>query len=167
MSAEMTKPRTKTQSQSEAAARKEASSAASTTLNRFARCREAHQTELEEDYVELIAELIATRGEARAVDISRALGVAQPTVAKTIGRLTRDGLVRTEPYRSIFLTEKGRAMATRARERHKIVRDFLCAIGVGPETAGIDAEGMEHHASDETLRVFARLTVELGRRRAK
>ena len=32
----------------------------------FQRVREAHQTELAEDYVELIADLIDTTGEARA-----------------------------------------------------------------------------------------------------
>src|SRR5260370_31232572 len=134
------------------------------TLNRFVRCREARQTEIAEDYVELIAELIATTGEARAVDIARTLGVAHPTATKTIGRLMRDGLVRTQPYRSIFLTEKGDAVAKRSRERHEIVRNFLLAIGVSPQTPDLDAEGMEHHTSEETLSAFARGTEELSRR---
>jgi DtxR family manganese transport transcriptional regulator len=71
------------------------------------------------------------------------------------------------PYRSIFLTERGRKVAKRARERHTIIRDFLCAIGVPREIADSDAEGMEHHASDETLHAFARLTTDLARPRVK
>ncbi len=124
-------------------------------LNRFVRAREARQGEVAEDYVELIAELIAAHGEARTVAMAEILGVSQPTVTKTIGRLMRDGLVTARPYRSIFLTETGQALALRSRERHSIVRDFLIAVGVSPETADTDAEGIEHHVSEETLSVFA------------
>ncbi len=127
-------------------------------LNRFVRAREARQGEVAEDYVELIAELIAAQGEARIVAMAEILGVSQPTVTKTIARLGRDGLVTAQPYRSIFLTEKGLALATRSRERHRIVRDFLIAVGVSPETADTDAEGVEHHVSEETLSVFAAVT---------
>ena len=42
----------------------------------FEKVREAHQTELAEDYVELIADLIAAEGEARAVDLAKRLGVS-------------------------------------------------------------------------------------------
>ena len=123
----------------------------------FQHVREAHQTEVAEDYVELIADLIDTTGEARAADIARRLGVAHPTVVKTIARLQRDGMVETLPYRSIFLTEAGRAMAERSRRRHAIVVGFLKAIGVSDETAERDAEGVEHHVGDETLAAFERV----------
>ncbi|MFC5314811.1 manganese-binding transcriptional regulator MntR [Azospirillum rugosum] len=123
----------------------------------FQRVREAHQTEVAEDYVELIADLIDTTGEARAADIARRLGVAHPTVVKTIARLQRDGLVATQPYRSIFLTDAGRAMAERSRQRHAIVVGFLKTIGVSEETAHRDAEGIEHHVSEETLAAFERI----------
>lgn len=122
----------------------------------FQRVREAHQTEVAEDYVELIADLIDTTGEARAADIARRLGVAHPTVVKTIARLHRDGLVETQPYRSIFLTEAGRVMAEQARRRHDVVLAFLRVIGVSEETAKRDAEGIEHHVSEETLAIFER-----------
>jgi DtxR family manganese transport transcriptional regulator len=122
----------------------------------FARVRRAHQSEVAEDYVEMIAELIDERGEARAADLAERFGVAPPTVVRTIQRLIRDGLVTSEPYRAIFLTEQGQALAIRARERHLLVRDFLVALGVGAEMAEADAEGIEHHVSDETLAVFRR-----------
>jgi DtxR family manganese transport transcriptional regulator len=118
--------------------------------------REAHQVEVAEDYVELVADLIAATGEARAVDIARRLGVSHPTVVKAIGRLQRDGLVESLPYRSIFLTEAGRVMAERCKQRHQTVLDFLKALGVDEETAERDAEGIEHHVSDETLKAFER-----------
>lgn len=123
---------------------------------RFQRVREAHQTELAEDYVELIARLIDETGEARVVDLAVWLGVTNATVNNTVQRLQRDGLVTTKPYRSIFLTEAGRELAESSHQRHILVRDFLLALGVGEETAEADAEGIEHHVSAETLTAFRR-----------
>ncbi len=124
----------------------------------FRQAREARRSELVEDYVELIADLIGDGGEARQVDIAARLGVAQPTVAKMLKRLAEDGLVQQRPYRGVFLTEAGRALASQARERHRIVERFLCVLGVSPETARRDAEGIEHHVSGETLEAFRRFS---------
>jgi DtxR family manganese transport transcriptional regulator len=129
-------------------------SEAARRAERFKRVRNAHQSELAEDYVELIADLIEEKGEARLVDLSERLGVTKATVNNTIQRLQRDGFVSSQPYRSIFLTDKGRKLATVSRERHLIVRDLLIALGVDAETADADAEGIEHHVSKKTLEVF-------------
>lgn len=122
--------------------------------DQFRRVREAHQTEVAEDYVELIADLIEHTGEARVVDLAERLGVTNATVNNTIQRLQRDGLVTSRPYRSIFLTTKGKELAEMAGERHRIVRDFLIYLGVDPAVAEADAEGIEHHVSDATLSAF-------------
>jgi DtxR family manganese transport transcriptional regulator len=97
-------------------------------------------------------------GEARAVDLAGRLGVTNATVNNTVARLQRDGLVRSEPYRSIFLTEKGWQLARHCRRRHAIVLAFLKLMGVSDEVAAIDAEGIEHHVSAETLEAFERFT---------
>ncbi|MCU0946083.1 MAG: manganese-binding transcriptional regulator MntR [Rubritepida sp.] len=123
---------------------------------RFARQREADRTAVAEDYVELIADLLRAEGEARAVDLARRMGVSQATVANTIARLQRDGLVETRPYRGLFLTEAGANLATRAKARHELVVRFLIAVGLDGETAEADAEGLEHHASEKALAAFAR-----------
>lgn len=120
----------------------------------FERVRQAHQMEATEDYVELIDDLIQSKGEARLVDVAERLGISQPTAGKTIARLQREGFVTSEPYRAIFLTDQGKALAKRSRERHDIVHRFLLALGVSESTAQFDSEGMEHHVSDETLRIF-------------
>ncbi len=124
----------------------------------FDRTRSDHRTEIAEDYVELIADLIDCTGEARVVDLAGRLGVTSATVNNTIARLQRESLVRSEPYRSIFLTDARRELARVCRERHAIVVAFLRALGVSEATAAIDAEGIEHHDSRETLDAFARLT---------
>ncbi len=120
----------------------------------FKRVRQAHQLEQIEDYVELIGDLIEEHGEARATDLAKALGLLPGSVNKMLHRLQRDGYIETEPYRAIFLTDKGRELAAQSRRRHQLVEAFFAHVGVPPETARLDAEGVEHHVSDETLGVF-------------
>ena len=128
------------------------------SATKFDRIRRAHQSEVAEDYVEMIAELIAETGEARSVDLAARFGVTSPTVNAIIQRLKREDLVETRPYRSIFLNATGQALADKARDRHRIVRDFLLTIGLPETIAEEDAEGIEHHVSPETLAVFAKIT---------
>ncbi|MGN6374594.1 MAG: manganese-binding transcriptional regulator MntR [Sphingomonas sp.] len=128
----------------------------------FRRTREAHQTEVAEDYVELIGDLIAERGEARLTDIAETMAVSQATASKIVARLRREGLVVNRPYRAIFLTDAGAAMAEESRRRHRIVFDFLRALGMDEATAEADSEGIEHHVSDPTLAALRRLTARLN-----
>ena len=125
---------------------------------KFDRIRRAHQSEVAEDYVEMISDLIEETGEARTVDLAARFGVTSPTVNAIVRRLQRESLVESRPYRSIFLTEAGKALAKSSRARHQIVRDFLVTIGVPETIAEEDAEGVEHHVSEETLAVFAQIT---------
>lgn len=133
-----------------------------TQVESFRQVREARRTELVEDYVELIADLIDDAGEARKVDIAARLGVAQPTVSKMISRLEDAGYINQRPYRGVFLTDAGRALAEECRERHRIVEEFLRALGVSEAIARRDAEGIEHHVSEETLEAFRRFTEARG-----
>ena len=126
----------------------------STSSDRFFQIRNARNTEIAEDYTEMIAELINENGEARVVDLAKNFGVTSPTVNSVIRRLVRDGYVESKPYRSIFLTEKGEELAKYCKKRHDIVYNFLISIGVDIETAKMDAEGIEHHVSDETLKLM-------------
>lgn len=129
-----------------------------TSAARFERIRRAHQKEVAEDYVEMIADLIDQFGEARISDLAARFGVSAPTVNATIQRLHREDLVVMTPYQPITLTNKGQALAISCSQRHAVVRDFLVTIGVDPITADADAEGMEHHISDKTLAVFKQMT---------
>ncbi len=118
--------------------------------------RNAQSTATAEDYVEVIADLIAASGEARVTEVARCLGVTHVTVVRTIARIQRGGLVIAKPYRPIELTPAGKDLAARVKRRHQIVIDFLAAIGVSPEAAKTDSEGIEHHVSDETLSAMER-----------
>jgi DtxR family manganese transport transcriptional regulator len=123
---------------------------------RFGRARTARSSAVQEDYVELIADLMAAHGEARATDIAKRMGVTHPTALKCITRLKREGLVTSRPYRGIFLTEAGQELAQRVRARHRLMVEVLLALGVPCEAAEADAEGMEHYASEATLAAFSR-----------
>ncbi len=118
--------------------------------------RRDHASETAEDYVEAIADLAASRGEARVVDLARRLGVTHVTVNRTLARLHREGFVKIEPYRAIFLTETGRTLAAACQQRHITVVAFLRSLGIPEKTAELDAEGIEHHVSPETLAAFER-----------
>src|SRR5579864_9263945 len=69
-----------------------------TQARRFEKTRSAQSGALLEDYVELIADLLATSGEARPTDVARRLGVSHVTATKAISRLKRKGLVTGRPY---------------------------------------------------------------------
>lgn len=125
---------------------------------RFVSTRQAHRDETAEDYVEAIDQLIAQRGEARVGELGKVMGVSHVTVTRIIARLQREGLVDTEPRKPITLTRLGKQMAEASRARHELVLAFLIAAGVDPHQAQIDAEGIEHHVSDETLDALKRLT---------
>lgn len=121
---------------------------------RFSQARAAQAMAILEDYAEMIDDLIDELGEARVTDIAERMGVTHPTATKAVARLKREGLVVSRPYRGVFLTETGSALAARVRARHRTVVDLLVAVGVPAETAELDAEGLEHHVSDTTLRAF-------------
>jgi len=122
----------------------------------FRRSRRDHAVETAQDYVEAIADLSAAVGEARVVDLARRLGVTHVTVNRTLARLRQAGYVNTKPYRAIFLTDAGRKLAQESKRRHETVMAFLQSLGVSQRTAEMDAEGIEHHVSPETLLAFER-----------
>ncbi|WP_437193119.1 manganese-binding transcriptional regulator MntR [Planctomicrobium sp. SH527] len=125
---------------------------------RHRRTRQDHSTETAEDYVEAVAEIAGEKGICRVVDLAERFDVSHVTVTRIVGRLKKEGFLDTEPYRPIQLTEQGARLAEEAALRHDVVFKFLLAIGVSEKAAAIDAEGIEHHVSPETLARFKELT---------
>lgn len=121
---------------------------------RHRRTRKDHSTETAEDYVEAVAEIHAQQGSCRVVDLAQRFDVSHVTVTRIVSRLKKEGYVDTEPYRPIQLTDQGARLAEESQRRHELVYRFLLAIGVPETIAAIDAEGIEHHVSPETLERF-------------
>lgn len=134
-----------------AAPAQRAAAAALAAAASFQRSRRDRAGEIAQDYVEAIADLSAALGEARVTDLARKLGVTHVTVNRTLARLKTAGFVNTKPYRAIFLTEAGRKLAHESKQRHETVVAFLRSLGVSKTVAELDAEGIEHHVSPETL----------------
>lgn len=128
----------------------------------FGKVRKDHATEVAEDYVEAVSDIVHERGECRVRDLAQMMGVSHVTVTRTVARLQRDGLLTTQPYRPIELTTRGSRLAAACRKRHQVVLEFLLALGVPEEDARRDAEGIEHHVGTSTLDCMERY---LSRRR--
>ena len=111
-----------------------------------------------EDYLERIHELIEAKGSAHVADIAQSLKVGQPSVTSMVQKLADKGYLRYEKYRSITLTDAGRAVALHIRDRHIVLANFFTLFGLDDETQARDIEGIEHHLSPDTLQTLADLT---------
>lgn len=104
-----------------------------------------------EDYLEMVHILHLNGGSARIKDISTALSVKMPSVAKAIIELKKLKLVTQKPYSGVELTPEGEHFASEIFNRHLLLKAFLIRIGVSETTANNDACLMEHILSGETL----------------
>lgn len=120
--------------------------------DRHNRVRRQHARELAQDYVEAIYQFQAANETCiRVTDLQNRFGVSHVTVIRALQRLESQGLVLYSAEKRIQLTKEGEAVAKRSAERHQLVVDLLCALGVSGVQAEADAEGAEHHFSEETL----------------
>ena len=111
-----------------------------------------------EDYLERIHELIESKGNAHVADIAQSLNVGQPSVTSMVQKLADDGYLRYEKYRSLTLTDEGRVVAEKIRNRHAVLASFFTLFDLDDDTQARDIEGIEHHLSSDTLNTLADLT---------
>ncbi len=105
-----------------------------------------------EDYLEVISELVELKGYATTLDISRYMDVSAPSVTKMLQRLDEGDFLEYEKYHGINLTSKGAQLAENIRQKHGILLEFFEILGIGHDTANIDAEGVEHHLNPRTIK---------------
>ncbi len=104
-----------------------------------------------QDYLEAVLSQQREGKPARVTELAERLGVTKASVSAGLSKLAADGLVEHERYGQVELTDAGRRVAARVRERHRLLEGFLGEVlGVDPEQAGEDACGIEHHVSGET-----------------
>jgi len=106
----------------------------------------------EEDYLEVIYELVNAKGFAKPRDISKILNVKASSVTKMLQRLAEKNLINYEKYGGISLTMEGMKVAKEIIEKHKKIIDFLMFLGIDEKLANLEAEGLEHVISEETLK---------------
>ena len=122
--------------------------------SQYSNIRNQNKNEILEDYVEAIQEISEIKGDVKNADLAIHFGVSQATINKNLKRLISSKLATSEPYRSIFLTDKGKQLAAISKEKHNIVYQFLIKLGVSKKVARYDSEGIEHHVSEETLKLM-------------
>ncbi len=85
--------------------------------------------------------------------ISERLGHSGPTVAQTIGRMERDGLVRVEGDRHLELTPDGRSRALHVMRKHRLAERLLADV-IGLDWAYVHDEACrwEHVMSEQVER---------------
>ena len=106
----------------------------------------------EEDYLEVIAELVELKGYATTLDISRFMNVSPPSVTKMLQKLDEKKYLEYEKYHGINLTHIGRQVADAIRRKNSTLLEFFEILNVGKGIANQDTEGLEHHLNDKTIR---------------
>ena len=126
--------------------------------NQYYKIRSQNKNEILEDYVEAIQEISEIKGDVKNADLAIHFSVSQATVNKNLKRLISYNLAKSEPYRSIFLTNEGKKLASISKQKHQIVYNFLVKLGVSKKIAQFDSEGIEHHVSEETLKLMKKFS---------
>ena len=116
-----------------------------------------------EDYLEVVYDLVQTKGYAGATDIAERLGVKTPSVTSMLQKLDGMGLIVYERYRGLSLTDKGEDMARFIKQKHLTIIKFLQILGVGEKNARLDAEGIEHHVHKDTINQMERFVDFVGK----
>ncbi len=111
----------------------------------------SNTTESLEMYLENILVLQNTIGQVRSIDVVRRTGYSKPSVSRAVKLLSKDACIEIDADGYITLTEKGKDIASKILDRHKIISDFFISIGVDEESASEDACRIEHVISDRTF----------------
>jgi len=114
--------------------------------------KKTSSTTSEEDYLEVIAELVELKGYATTLDISRFMNVRPPSVTKMLQKLDEKKYLEYEKYHGINLTDIGKQVADTIRRKHSTLLEFFEILNIGKEIANQDTEGLEHHLNDKTIR---------------
>ena len=104
-----------------------------------------------EMYLETIYKLAQQRGSVRSIDVAEHMGYSKPSVSRAVGLLKQGGYLSVDKDGFLLLTEAGQATAQSVFERHTVLKELLCALGVSEATADEDACRIEHIISEETF----------------
>lgn len=113
------------------------------------RLGDSHLSEVASRYLEAIFYIDAEGEEVRSARLADWLAVSRPTVAVTLRRMERDGLLQLSPSKAIVLTERGRRLAAAIVRRHRIIERWLTdVLGLDWIEADEEAARLEHAVSE-------------------
>lgn len=117
-------------------------------------------TESMEDYLEMLCRHMQDHPYMRVNRLAQRLNVRPSSASKMVGKLRELGLVQSEKYGMVTLTEKGRAAGTYLLWRHEVLHRFFCLLNhTGSELGQV--EQVEHFINKETLVNLERLTLQM------
>lgn len=104
-----------------------------------------------EDYLRAIRRLEEARGERAGVtQVAAYLHLKKSTVSERLRELERDGLVERTAYSPINLTARGRAIADKVTNKHRLIEVFLHRVlRMSRSKVHREADRFEHAMSDE------------------
>jgi len=121
----------------------------------------------QEDYLEAVLALVATRQVARVRDIAKRLGVSMSSVSSALRLLAKRKLVNYDPYEAVTLTRQGTRLAEQIRQRHRTLCSFLTdVLCINRDVAEANACRMEHAVDDVVLARLDKLDEFLKRNKA-
>jgi|DewCreStandDraft_5_1066085.scaffolds.fasta_scaffold04857_2 DtxR family Mn-dependent transcriptional regulator len=113
-----------------------------------------------EEYLEAIYNMLSEGMTVIAARLAARLDLTPPTVAATLQRMSRDGLIVLNDRKEIGLTPKGQELAEKIIRRHRLTERFLVdVLGLDWVTAHEEATHIEHGI---TPRLEERLAAVLG-----
>jgi len=114
--------------------------------------------EAREDYLEMISELIQTKGFASITDIAEKMNVSKPSATSIVKKLDKEGYVVHARYRGLALTESGSNLASKMKHYHETLTRLLLVLGIPEKIAKDDAEKIEHGLHSRSLLRLKELT---------
>lgn len=80
---------------------------------------------VQQNYIEVIADLTCRNGRARTCDIAEKLDISLPSVSEVVKRLVAAGFVSRKSRHEIVLAAKGRKIADQLDGRQKSLHHFM------------------------------------------
>ncbi len=120
-----------------------------------------------ENYLEAILMISEKQKDVHAIDIVNELNFSKPSVSIMLKKLKDEGYILIDEHSHIFLTEKGKPVAVRIYERHKVLTQLLLDLGVSEKIAEEDACKIEHDLSIETFEAIKKAAISLHEKKQK
>lgn len=115
-----------------------------------------------ENYLETILMLQNKKGNVRSIDIANELSFTKPSVSVAMKGFREEGYITVDDNGFISLTDKGRLIADRVYERHRVIAEALMALGVDEDVALEDSCKIEHDISNQTFEKLKEFLIKKG-----
>ena len=98
-----------------------------------------------EDYLGLIYEFSNSKSDFKAVDIAKRMNISRASVSEALQKLALQGYIIYEKYKPAVLTEKGRILAEKVYNKHRVLCSFFKNyLNLSEEESQINACRIEH-----------------------